>query len=431
MAVQNKQSLVGRLKTFLGISYGSYSAAYILDGTRVLTSTTTATGQLHAYNYCPPVAAVINRKAKASVNGKWYLLNEDGSEAKGTTANEIRKLMVKPNLLQSWKQFMIQVKVYEQIFGEVFILAMRPTGMKQIKSLWVLPNWIVTVKPGKNLFGATEISEVVEEYSITLNAKKTVIPHADIFHYKDLFAGTGNMVQGQSRLIALQDPVSNIIACYESRNVLITKRGAIGILSNETKDAVGAQPLPVDEKEALQTEFQKYGLTKDKYQVIISAANLKWQSMTFPTRDLMLFEEIEDDVRQIADNYEYPIHLLGFKAGTTFSNFSEAKKSLYQDAIIPETEMFAEALNEFLGLNSQPFKLQVFFDHLEILQKSESDKASALKTKNEAMKIAFENRIVTREEWREAIDYDPVKFNGNTFYNGNTYSQPGSNPDMV
>jgi HK97 family phage portal protein len=402
-----------------------------IEGSRVITSTNSIQGQINAYNYCPPVASIVNRKAKATLNGKWYLLNQDGSEAKGATANEINKLLTKPNMLQSWKQFLLQAKIFEQIFGEVFIFALRPAGMKSIKSLWVIPNWLITIKPGTLSVSATEISEIVKGYTMTLGGKTTDVSVNDIFHYKDLPVNSADYFHGQSRLIALQDPVSNIVAAYESRNVLITKRGAIGILGNETKDAVGSVPLKPDEKQQLQSDFANYGITKDKYQVIISASNLKWQSMTFPTKDLMLFEEIEDDVRQIADNYEYPMHLLGFKAGTTFNNFNEAKKSLYQDTIIPETEMFAEGLNEFLGLNNQAFKLQVFFDHLETLQKSQADKAAVLKTTNEAMKVAFDSGIVTMEEWRESIDYDPTKFNGNTFYNGNTNNPPVSKSGLV
>ena len=229
---------------------------------------------------------------------------------------------------------------------------------------------------------------------------------------------TDMILHGQSRLIALQDPISNIIAAYEARNVLITRKGALGILSNNSKDAAGAIPLKDIEKKDLQDEFKRYGLAKDQYQVIITSASLQWQSMTFPTKELMLFEEIEDDVRQIADNYEYPMYLLGFKAGSTFSNVGEAKKSLYQDAIIPEAESIYLAFTNFFNTEKYGFSFQVFYDHLEILQKSEKDKAEAFKIKNEGYKIAYEMKILTREEWRTGIDYDPTKFNGETFYEG-------------
>ena len=141
--------------------------------------------------------------------------------------------------------------------------------------------------------------------------------------------------------------------------------------------------------------------------------------MTFPTRELMLFEEIEDDVRQIADNYDYPMYLLGFKAGSTFSNVGEAKKALYQDTIIPEAEGWAEAFTTYFELKNLGFKLSVFFDHLDVFQQSEKERAEAFKIKNEGFKIAYELGVVTREEWRVGIDYDAEKFLGKTFHNEN------------
>lgn len=416
MQIARKIPVLHRLKS-LFTGYPSFSASYLTTASRVITNTNTIDAQAKAYTTCPPVSAIINRKAKAFVNGKWWLLDKDGNESKSPISKNVGKLLAKPNLLQSWNQFLVQVKIMEQAFGECFILAIRPVGMNTIKSLWVIPNWMIAPKTGNYYFYATAFDDIITHYELTIAGKKVDIATCDILHHKDITFNTSNPLRGQSRLVALQDPVSNIICAYEARNVLMTKRGAIGILSNESKDATGRLPLLPHEKKQLQTDFRKYGITKDLYQVIISESNLKWQSMTFPTKDLMLFEEIEDDVRQVADNYDYPMYLLGFKQGSTFSNVGEAKKSLYQDSIIPEAETFALNLNEFLGLTNQGFSLQVFYDHLEVFQQSQKETAEAFKVKNEGMRIAYEMGIVTLEEWRTSIDYDPVNFNGNTFYN--------------
>ena len=424
MALATKRTFIDKVKAMFGTPaapayYDLSNVNYLMTGSRVITSTATVQNQAKAYNSCPPVAAIVNRKAKAFINAKWWLLDKDGNEPKGAGTKELYKLMGRPNVMQSWRAFLMQAKIFEQTFGEVFIYAVRPEGMKTIKALWVIPNWMIEPKAGKIYFNATARNDVVQYYDLHTNGYSVQIDTEDIFHHKDISLNSDNLISGQSRLVSLQDPVSNIIASYEARNVLITRRGAIGILSNEGKDSIGTTPLLPGEKEDLQEDFKKYGVTRGQLQVIISNAGLKWQSMTFPTKDLMLFEEIEDDVRQIADNYDYPMHLLGFKGGTTFSNMNEAKKSLYQDAIMPEAELFAEGLNDFI--NPDPsFTIQAFYDHLDIFQQSQKDVAAALKIKNEGMKVAYAMGVVTLEEWRTAIDYDPTIFNGKTFYNGNT-----------
>lgn len=395
---------------------------YAFGFPKTVQETVTISGQTAAYNICPPVNGIINRKARAFTNGKWWILDKDGKEATGAKITALQKLLEKPNPLQSWNQFIAQAKVYEQAFGEVFFFAIIPAGFtdkSKVKAIWVVPNWIINVRlTGKHYF-QTELADIIEGYDISLNGSSTPLPDGSVIHIRDINQNSTDVTRGQSRLASLQDPISNIVAAYEARNVLITRKGALGILSNQTRDAAGAVPMKSEEKEEVQEDFRKYGLGKDQHQVIITNANLKWQPMTFPTRELMLFEEIEDDVRQIADNYDYPMYLLGFKAGSTFSNVGEAKKALYQDTIIPEAEGWAEAFTTYFELKNLGFKLSVFFDHLDVFQQSEKERAEAFKIKNEGFKIAYELGVVTREEWRVGIDYDAEKFLGKTFHNEN------------
>lgn len=405
--------------------YGEYF--YGIGGaTGTTISTIGVQAQKAAYEKCPAVAAIINRKARAFSNGKWFILDAKGKEVNTSDVSVLKKLMERPNAMQSWNQFMTQAKVFEQLFGRVYIFMLRIPGFhNDIRSMWVIPNWMVTTKLTGKFIMQTDISEIIEKYEIQLNGVTTPVPVADMLVLNDTSQGMELAVpHSSSRLVSLQDPVSNIIAAYEARNVLITRRGGIGILSNESNDKVGHIPMKQGEKEELQDDFRKYGFSRKQWQVIITNASLKWQSMTYPTKELMLFEEIEDSVRQIADNYDYPMFLLGFKNGTTFSNVGEAKKSLYQDAIIPEAEAWAEAMTTFFGLKNA--KLQVFFDHLDVLQKSRKEEADALKAMTDALDIQFKSRVITLEEYRLKLDYD-LQFNGKTFYqNDSTDQTPNS-----
>ena len=391
---------------------------YAFGFPKTVKETVTILGQSAAYNICPPVNGIINRKARAFTNGKWWILDKEGDEATGVNVTGLQKLLKKPNPLQSWNQLLSQAKVYEQVFGEVFFFAIIPAGFtdkSKIKALWVVPNWIINVRlTGKHYF-QTELADIIEGYDISLNGSITPLPDGSVIHIRDINQNSTDVTRGQSRLASLQDPISNIVAAYEARNVLITRKGALGILSNQTRDAAGAVPLQGEEKKEVQDEFAKYGLGKDQYQVIITNANLRWQPMTFPTRELMLFEEIEDDVRQIADNYDYPMYLLGFKAGSTFSNVGEAKKSLYQDTIIPEADGWADTFTNFFELDKQGLRLSVFYDHLEVFQQSEKEKADALLSKVNANLPLLEKNIITLNQFLVNLDFDTRGTEGDRF----------------
>lgn len=381
---------------------------YGLGGKRFTFATDSVERQIEAYDKCAPVAAILNRKARAFSNGKWWVLDKDGKEAKGSEAERIRSLLRRPNAIQTWRQFNSQAELFLNLFGEVFIFALTPVGMPdKVKALWVLPNWAVDVKLTGKMFMQTEVTEMIESYSLNYNGVKTVLPVESVLHLKDQHINTNEILRGRSRMVGLQDEVSNIIAAYESRNVLITRRGAIGVLSNESKDSVGNIPMSDEDKKNLQEDFQKYGLSRDQWQVIITNASLKWQAMSMPTKDLLLFEEIEDDVRQIADTYEYPMYLLGFKSGTTYSNVGEAKKSLYQDSIIPEAEYIAESLTSFLKADLVGLQIKVFYDHLDIFQQGEKEKADAFKVRSDANVTLYEKGIITLNQLLTVLDMDP------------------------
>lgn len=404
-------------------------------GSETQRDTTTLTGQGWAYNNCPAVNAIINKKVRAFTNAKWKIVNEKGDPATGKLGI-LPKLMLRPNPAQTWNEFIAQAKVYEQTFGEVFILPVMPlffNDKTSVKAVWVVPNWLITENVTGKIFNQTELDQIIESYVINFNGHESdPIPADQILRIRDGSSPITEMAEkilhGQSRLYPLSNPVTNIISAYEARNVMITRKGALGILSNDAKDVGGTIPLRKDDKESLQNDFKKYGLSKEQYQVIITNASLKWQAMTFPTRELMLFEEIEDDTRQIADAYDFPMHLLGFKKGTTYANVNEAKKSFYQDATIPEALNFANAFAQYFELPEQ-FQLVPSYEHLEIFQKSRKDQAEVTRILCEGYKIAYEKKIVTLEEWRSAMGLDPDNFTGKTFYE--PPAEPSKQPAII
>ncbi|MFA5768617.1 MAG: phage portal protein [Bacteroidales bacterium] len=382
-----------------------------------LTGTSTVEEQRLCYKWCPPLAGIISRKVESHVAAAYTVVDANGKESTTAQANNTRALLARPNPYQSWIEFESLAKTDILLHGEAFIYGLRAPGGRVV-AMSVLPNDKVRVDTTGYVHMQTAIEDIIRGYWYGDHGSEIFIPVNDVLHLKDVQVNTEKPLIGLSRLVSLTDPVMNIIAAYEARNVLLTKRGMIGILSNESTDAVSRVLMDPKEKAQIQRDFNTYGVSKDKYQVVITSQALKWNPMTFPTKDLMLFEEIDDDVRQIADNYNYPMHLLGFKAGTTFSNVEEAKKSLYQDATIPESRRWCGALSRFLNLES--IQIVASFNHLPVFQDDEVARAGVVLTTSQAMEIAYRNGVVTLEEWRGAIGCDPIKFNGKTFHDGNT-----------
>lgn len=366
---------------------------------------------IEAYQKCAPIPAIINKKAQAFINGKTWVVDENGKEATSDLAKKIKKLLLKPNPLQSGKQFEAQGYIYQQLFGYNVVLIMKPIGYKKNidgYSLWNIPPNYLEIQESEKLWYSLKGNEGLAR--VTINYKGISVPlnNEDIFMFKDFSPNFYTSYFPQSRIQGLTMPINNIIGAYETRNNLIHKRGALGILSSDKSDESGSISLTKDEKDALQQDYQQYGLTRDQWSIIISNAKVQWQQMGYPTKDLMLFEEVEDDMMRICDAYSYPYELLSSKTGTTFANLNEGKKLLYQDAIIPEAESWHEQLNSLFGLEETNITITKDFSHIPILQDDQLKKASARLILNQAKKMEYEAGLITLNQWLESLGEDGI-----------------------
>ncbi len=412
-----KLNLGSAVKSFASGLIGTFSSTGVKDGVYFLDNG----GELHfkfsghdsattAYTKCAPVPAIINRMAKAYINGKTWILDKDGKDATSKEAEKIKKLLRRPNPFQSWKEFEAQAYIYKKLFGYTIILPIKPYGFPNIEatSLWNIPPFLVDIEETNQLFYQKD-AKIIKQLVLKYKGTRTTLQADDVYIMKDVTPSFDSIVIPESPIKALEMQINNIIGAYESRNVLINYRGALGILSPE-KDQYGAVPVEPNDKEALQKDFQRYGLKKSQWQVIISKAALKWQPMGYATKDLMLFEEIEDDVMRLCDQFNYPYRLLSSNKTNSLggSDLDPYKKLLYHDAIIPEAESDYEAWSEFFNCSAYGLTLNKDFSHVPVLQADKKNDAEARKVLNEALKVEWEADILTLNQWLVKLGEDPI-----------------------
>jgi len=136
----------------------------------------------------------------------------------------------------------------------------------------------------------------------------------------------------------------------------LNERGGIGILSTHSDKAVPMSPK--DRKDAEEKAINQFGIGKGKRKIHVSSLGLKWQPMTFPTKDLMLFEEVADDFNVILDAYGHNMNIYSSSQSTTFQNFKESLKAIYQNVTIPAAEHYAEVFTkELIGESDSGLKI--------------------------------------------------------------------------
>lgn len=365
--------------------------------------------QLRAYNTCSPLKAIISKRAKAFNNGELTVVDAKGKEVNSTPATDVIAKLNNPNPVQTKRQFLAQQNTYIDICGWCLMLKTRPIGMSAITNLWNIPFWMLDPVYTYNWLYETQIEGIISNFRFTFGGSVIDLPPEDFSIILDDGFGTDNdlnMLIPDSRLHGNELPVSTIIASYKAANTIITKKGALGIFSNRTKDAGTSLPLKPREKADLQQEFRRYGITGQEWQFIISESDLEWQPISMNVAEMQILEVKADAVMALCDSYGYPYRLLAQEKSASYNDVSEFRKDFYSDTIIPESESRWEQRTSALLPEGMFFKCD--FSMLPALQDDKQKAATALKTQTDAVEKMFRNNAITLDRFRVLTGEEPV-----------------------
>jgi hypothetical protein len=156
----------------------------------------------------------------------------------------------------------------------------------------------------------------------------------------------------------------------------------LGILSSDSKDGMGVVLDENVQKRISQGVKTLFGMQDGKDDILQTKASVKWTPMSYPTKELMLFEEVTQSFKIIIDAYGLNENIFSFERASTFSNLESGLKQAYQDCIIPYSEDIALGFSK--GFNLDPSKewIHIDYSHIDVLKenlqtKTENDKRVA------------------------------------------------------
>lgn len=373
--------------------------------------------QSWAYDYCSPLAAVIDRIAEADSNGVVDFVDDDGATIKNVSKVpsklRVKKLLLKPNPLQTWDEFNSEQVVLCKKHGYCPVFAICPRGMDKTYTKYLIninPLWIKPVpNPDYDLLSEDEINHnPISSWRLSIYGKNYDIDGEDILVIKDgLTAKTepGYLGLPKSKVEGLDYFISNICAAMEADNVLLKKKGPLGVFSYDQKpDIAGYTPMDKDEKDELQQELNRYGLTFGQLQYIISKSPIKWNPMSFNVEELKTKETIRMGIDGICDRMGYPAELMSGK-NATYENRSSAEKYLYQNNIIPFSLRRMSQYCLFFDIEG----LVLDYDHLPVLQEDTLHAGQARYANSESLLIDWEAGMISMAEYRlgQGLDIFP------------------------
>ena len=338
----------------------------------------------------PELRAVIDKRASMMASNKVRLYDANGDEILN---HWFLDMVNNPNPVQSWSDVVYSLSVNDALYSNAF--GYSPLRSFDIRNMFVpLPSNKVQILTSGKTLKQMDVDGLIDGYRFEYDSNEY-----ENLELKDVIYLTTNdgmnLIKPTSRIDALKYPLSNIKAQYNKRNVLLENIGAIGILSAQNSDIGGAIPMTPEEKRQIQRDW--YNRSKDE--VIITESQVNWQSMSYPTRDLMLFEELNADKIAIIDAYGMNVNLFSSEKGSTFTNVRDSVRMVYTDTIIPETQQMYDTMAHQMGLDKQGIKIVADFSHLPVLQDDEQMKASADKTKVDTYSVMLRDGVITQQQY--------------------------------
>lgn len=313
------------------------------------------------------------------------------------------RLLNKPNPEQGQFAFLELLMTHLNVAGNAYVHKVR-NAMGRVIQLWLLRPDRVEIVPGEDGH--------VRWYAFKVGTKKQRIEARDVIHLK--YPDPLDDYYGLSPICAAAraGDLDNNMVDYLSAFFLngAEPRGLL-------KFKVRTKP---DDRERVKAMWKEnHGGPRGWHDIGVVDSDVDFEAIGKGPGDLAMDAVSDQTESRLCSAFGVPPILIGCAIGlkrSTYANYREAKKSLWEETLIPTYTRIADALTmglamEFAGKNQQ---LLVSFDtaKIEALQESAQEKRTAGKdlylagiaTKNEARELAGLPKVVGGDAFRVSMD---------------------------
>ena len=255
---------------------------------------------------------------------------------------ELHKILERPNPAQSYNAWLTELIAFGKLTGNRYIYGIGPdTGANvgKFTELYVMPSQVMEII-------SNGIMEPVSKYKLEYNGTK-YIDASEICHIKDFnpyYDGTGSHMYGQSPLRAGLRTLTTNNEAVQTGVKYLQNQTARGLLTSEMGDIneVQAQQL----KDKFRRQHQGSDNAGD---IIITPNKMSWVNFGLNATDVSLIAQYNASIKDLCNIYNVPVQLLNNTDSSSYNNMKEAKKALYQNAVIPELVKIKDELNRWLA----------------------------------------------------------------------------------
>jgi len=248
-------------------------------------------------------------------------------------------LLARPNPRVRGENFLYNLVGYYMIAGNAYAFAGGPQGGGDMapKELWLLrPDTVRVIEGTDGLPGGFEQS---------VAGKTQRFGARDVLHWKSF-----NPLSDWYGMAPLEAAALAVDGHNEGSrwNLALIQNGGApsGVLYQEDADT----PLTAEQFTSLKTQVEdRYTGGVNAGRPLLLEGGLKWQEMGMSPKDMDWSGAKNMNAREIALAFGVPPQMLGVPDAQTYSNYAEARASLWEDTVIPLVRDIAAELTSWLG----------------------------------------------------------------------------------
>ena len=353
------------------------------------------------YQQNPIVYSIVNMVSKGAGKAAWCI--KDRRTGEEISVPLLEKLMYQPNPLQTWTDLVQDMVTHKLLEGNSFMTGEYGTGINtnMYNTVYALPSEDMQIIASSNHRG-------IAGYRVdTVWSEEGEIPATEVLHLKNPnpdFNETDNWLFGQSNFRAVSQSIQTYNESLEAGVWFLQNKGAQKIL--HTKDSeVELGPEGADAlKHKLREQSQG---SKNNANIPIINEDLGVLDISANAKDALVLEQRAQAALEICNATNFPPSLIGL-SDTTYQNAKEAKKSLWENIILPELHELKEGLNRWLAPQfGDNVMLDYKLDHIDALQEDRLMRGKAIRE--------FAG-MVTINEAREMAGLKPAKTGGDEMF---------------
>lgn len=290
-------------------------------------------------NLVAQVASTTPYKFYRDVNGKYEEVNPADKNFQ-----KLKRLLEKPNPNDTFETLIYKEIASNLVCSESYLYKRRRlTGEKDVYQIHHIPSGACSINWKNELF-----REVEKVFVAAGTFTETLSPSDLIIRFNANLSS--NSLGGKSKLSAVRRGILRSNNAKNASNALFTNTGAVGFLSIEDENT-SKEDLQFLEK----AYREKHTGVGQQGKIVFTNGKINFQKTSMSAVEMNISQTELTDLRAIASVYGVPSQLVGDVSGSTYSNYKEARKALYTNAVLPVlNNLYAklswELINEFKGL---------------------------------------------------------------------------------